>query len=238
MIKKTLFISAIICCFIITGCSIETQSKLSRVTVSGTGSVLVNPDMVQMTINFSHVAPTTREAKAEVDRRISQILVILKQEGIEDKDIKTISLNYDTAIDYINGRAVITGQRASQTMTVTMYNIQENPNKFPSLLDRITVIDRVEIRNIIFDTENKTEIFRQSRELAYEKALDKANQYAELAGRKINKVLSIEEGRNRDVFLRTQSNVAYDSLSASAGASVPTGEQEITTEITVTFLMK
>jgi len=240
MVKNTLFLAVIIYCLSFSGCSIETQSKQSTVTVSGIGSVMVTPDMVQITINFSHTAATTREAKAEVDRRISQILSILKEEGIEEKDIKTISLSYDTATDYINGRTVVTGQRASQSMTVTIYNIAENPNRFPSMLDRITAIDRVSVRNIIFDTENKIEIYKQSRELAYEKALDKANQYAELSGRKLAKVLTISEGRNRDILLRTQSNVAYDEMvmPMSAGASVPTGEQEITTEITATFLMK
>ena len=236
MTKKIAVIGLVFCAFLLFGCSIESKSNQSSVTVSGIGSVLVTPDMVQMTINFSHVAATTREAKAEVDKRISQILGILKEEGIEEKDIKTISLSYETETDYVSGRAVTAGQRASQTMTVTVYNIVENPNKFPSLLDRITIIDRVSIRNIIFDTENKTEVFKQSRELAYEKALDKAKQYAELSGRKIAKVLTISEARSRDVFL-SASNVAYDAVGFKGGASVPTGEQEITTEITVSFLM-
>jgi len=239
MLKKSFFLAAIVCCLSFFGCSIETQSRQSTVTVSGIGAVMVNPDMVQMTVNFSHTAATTREAKAEVDGRIGRILGILKEEGIEEKNIKTISLNYDTETEYRNGRYVVIGQKASQSMTVTMYNITENPNKFPSLLDRITAIDRVSVRNIIFDTENKTEIFRQSRELAYEKALDKANQYAKLSGKKIVKTLTISEGRNRDYYSMSQSNVAYESDGImSMGASVPTGEQEIKTEITAVFLMK
>ena len=239
MLKNALFLAVIIYCLSFSGCSIETQSKQSTVTVSGIGSVMVTPDMVQMTVNFSHTAATTREAKAEVDGRIGRILGILKEEGIEEKNIKTISLNYDTETEYRNGRYVVIGQKASQSMTVTMYNITENPNKFPSLLDRITAIDRVSVRNIIFDTENKTEIFRQSRELAYEKALDKANQYAKLSGKKIVKTLTISEGRNRDYYYMSQSNVAYESDGImSMGASVPTGEQEIKTEITAVFLMK
>ena len=239
MTKKIYIIGLIFCAFLLFGCSIETKSNQSTVTVSGIGSVLVSPDMVQMTINFSHVARTTREAKAEVDDKIRQILKILKDEGIEDKNIKTISINYDVEIDYKTGRSEIIGQRAEQTIVVTMYDIIDYPNKFPQLLDKITAIDRVAIRNIIFDTENKTEIFKQSRELAYQKALDKANQYADLSGRKIEKVLTISEERSRDVYRFTaQSNVAYDSAEFRGGASVPTGEQEVTSEITITFLMK
>jgi uncharacterized protein YggE len=108
------------------------------------------------------------------------------------------------------------------------------------LLDKITVIDRVVIRDIRFDTENKTELFKQSRELAYQKAFDKASQYADLSGLKIVKALTISEERSRDIlFGAYQSNVAYRAAELSVpAASVPTGEQEVTSEIAVTFLLE
>ena len=220
------------------GCSVRVKDNQSTITVSGIGTVLVKPDMVQMNISYSHTARTTREAKSEVDRRIQQILDILKDSNIEDKDIRTVSLSYDVATEFREGRTIITGQRAQQTIIVSVNDIINNSDRFPALLDRITAIDRVVIRNITFDTENKTEFFIQSRELAFEKALEKANQYAELSGLKIAKVLTVSEERNRDAFLLTQSNVAYERAMPMTSLSIPTGEQEVTTEVRVTFLLK
>jgi uncharacterized protein YggE len=212
----------------------------STVSVSGIGTVLVQPDMVQMNINFSHVAQTTKQAKEEVDQKMRQIVGILKEEGVKDKDMRTAFLNYGAEMEYRDGRSVQIGQRADQTIVVTIGDIADNANKFSVLLDKITVIDRVVIRDIKFDTENKTELFRQTRELAYQKALDKANQYATLSGLKMVKTLSISEERSRDIlFGAYQNNVAYKAVELSVpSASVPAGEQEITSEIMVTFLLE
>jgi len=236
-INTTLVLLAV---FLLIGCKEKKQEDHSTVLVSGIGIVLVQPDMVQMNINISYTAQTMQQAKREVDIKMQQIMNVLKADNIEDKDIKTVSLSYDREIEYLNGRNVLIGQRAEQTIFVTMNDIINNPNRLPELLDKLTAIDRVIIRNIIFDTKDKTELFSQSRELAYQKALDKANQYAELSGQKIVKVLRISEERNRDILrVSSMSNVAYDGAGYSTGASpVPTGEQEVITEILVTFLME
>jgi uncharacterized protein YggE len=123
---------------------------------------------------------------------------------------------------------------------ISINDIANNSNKFSILLDKIAVIDRVVIRDIRFDTENKTELFKQTRELAYQKALDKANQYAALSGLKVAKTLTISEERSRDILFGSyQNNVAYRAAELSVpSASVPTGEQEVTSEIMVTFLLE
>ena len=231
---------ALFAVFILIGCNEKKQEDHSTVLVSGIGIILVQPDMVQMNINTSYTAQTMQQAKREVDTKMQQIMNILKSDNIEDKDIKTVSLGYDREIEYINGRNVLIGQRAHQAIVITINDIINNPNRLPELLDKLTAIDRVVITNIIFDTKDKTELFSQSRELAYQKALDKANQYAELTGHKIVKALRVSEERNRDILRApAYSNVAYDTAGYSTGASaVPTGEQEVITEIIVTFLME
>jgi len=223
--------------FSLIGCVKQEQSKI---LVSGTGTVLVQPDLVQLSITISHVAQTTQRAKREADIKMQKIMDILKADNIEDKDIKTTSLSYDREMEYSSGRAVLVGQRVQQTIAVTVNDIIDKPDRLPELLDKIAAVDRVVIGNIVFDTKDKTELFRQSRELAYQKALDKAEQYAELSGQKIVKVLAISEERNRDVYRQAfASNVAYDAVGARAASTpMPTGEQEVTTEVAVTFLIK
>jgi uncharacterized protein YggE len=230
----------LIAIFLLFFCKEKKLAEHSTVLVSGIGIVLVQPDMVQMNILTSYTAQTMQQAKREVDIKMQQIMNILKADKIEDKDIKTVSLGYDREIEYMNGRSVLIGQRAHQAIVVTINDIINNPNRLPELLDKLTAIDRVVISNIIFDTKDKTELFSQSRELAYQKALDKANQYAELTGHKIVKTLRVSEERNRDILRApAYSNVAYDTAGYSTAASaVPTGEQEVTTEIIVTFLME
>lgn len=239
MFKKFILIVTVLLSILLIGCSQNSKENQSVVTVSGIGTVLVNPDMVQMNVSSSYTAQTTKAAKEEVDKKINQILSILKEEKIEDKNIKTVSLSYNEDMEYRNGSYVKLGQKAQQTIVIVINDIVNYPDKFPSLLDRLAAIDYVSINDIRFDIENKTELFKQSRELAFQKAYDKALQYAELSGLKLDKVITITEARSRDFYgFAAQSNVAFDSAAFSTGASIPTGEQEVTTEINITFLMK
>lgn len=226
-----------------TSCNLNVRQGEDSVSVSGIGTVLSQPDMVVMNVGFSHTAKTTKQAKTEVEQTMSQILNILKAENVEDKFVKTTSLNYDVEYEYRNGRRVLIGQRAQQTIAVTVNDMVNSPERFSNILDKITAIDKVEVQNIQFDIEHKTELFKQSRELAYQKAYDKAVQYAELSGRKIGKVLTISEAVSRDVAQSRafQNNLMFKEEAAfdmAGGSAVPTGEQGVSSEINVVFSLE
>ena len=247
MNKKEIFgIAFAFMLVLFTSCNTKVQENQDSVSVSGIGTVLAQPDMVLMNVAFSHTAPTTKEAKTALEQTVQQILKILQDENVEDKFMKTIALNYDVEYDYRSGRRIRVGQRAQQTIVVTVNDMINKPERFSSILDKITAINKIEVQNINFDIENKVELFKQSRELAYQKAFDKANQYASLSGRKIGKVLNISEGISRDVAstrmftnnLQLQkSSVMADEYSFD-GSSVPSGEQGVTSEINVIFSLE
>ena len=246
MTRKIFIITALsFVLFSITSCGKKPHKNPSTVSVSGIGTVLAQPDMIQVHINFSQVAPTTQQARLAVEQTMQQIISILQEENVEEHHIQTISLNFHTEYEWRNGRAVRIGQRAQQTIAVTVNDIINNPERFPNLLDRITAINRVAIHNIRFDIEDKTEFFRQSRELAFQRAYEKANHYASLANRTLGKVQTITEGRSQDIAqarARTMNVYAMPAVEMQrqwAGDSAfPTGEREITTEIVVVFTLK
>jgi len=227
---------------LMTSCNLNVREGQDSVSVSGIGTVLAQPDMVVMNIGFSHTAKTTKQAKTEVEQTMQQILNILREENVEDKFVKTISLNYDVEYDYRSGGRVTIGQRAQQTIVVTINNMINAPERFSSILDKITAIDKVEVQNIQFDIEHKTELFKQSRELAYQKAYDKAQQYAELSNRKIGKVISISEVVSQDVAQTRafQNNQMFkeEALAMDAGSAVPSGEQGVSSQINIVFSLE
>ena len=229
--------------FSLSSCNLKVRENQDSVSVSGIGTVLAQPDMVLMNVSFSHTAPTTKKAKTAAEQTMQQILAILKAENVEDKFVKTTSLNYDVEYEYRSGRRVRLGQRAQQTIVVTVNDMVNTPERFSSILDKITAIDKVEVQNIQFDIEHKTELFKQSRELAYQKAFDKAQQYAKLSGRKIGKVLTISEVVSRDVAQTRafQNNLMFkeEALAMDSGGSgIPTGEQGVSSEINIVFSLE
>ena len=116
-----------ICFLIITvmfmfGCQKNQSKKQSTISVFGTGTVLAQPDIIQMRITLSNVAQTTKTAQDEVNRMVRQALTIIKDAGIEDKNIMTASLSFRSEYEYTNRRVLI-GQRAEQSITFSVDNI-------------------------------------------------------------------------------------------------------------------
>jgi len=238
-------VAFLIMLFLLISCNTQIQKNQDAVSISGIGTVFAQPDMVLMNVSFYHIAPTTKTAKNAVEETMRRILQILQEENVEDKFVKTASLSYDVEHEWRNERMVLVGQRAQQTIAITVNDMINKPERFPALLDKITAINRVEVGNIRFDIEDKTELFKQSRELAYQKAYDKAVQYAELSGRKIEKVITISEVVSRDIAQARAftSNAAFREQAvysdlAVGSAAVPTGESGVTSEINITFSLK
>jgi uncharacterized protein YggE len=221
--------------FLAIGCN-GFKNNQGIVSVSGIGTVITSPDMAQIHLYFKNVSPTTEEAKNAVSASVQKTLKILEEENVVDNNIKTVSLSYGIENQYKDGTMVYAGQRAEQTIIVIIDDIKNNTTKLLTILDKIILIKDLSIRDIRFDIKDKTELFRQSRELAFQKAREKAEQYAMLSGKKIVGVQNINESNNRDSML-SQSNILYSrAVSPSeAYSSIPTGEQEIITEIRVEY---
>lgn len=225
-------------------CNSGRQVASNSIAVSGIGTAQAQPDMARMEVSFSHTAQTTQEAKKVVEQTMQKILKILQEEKVEEKDIKTLSLDYRVEYDYRNGHRIRLGQRAEQTIVVRVNNLINAPERLTSILDKVVALDKVEAHDIAFDIEKKADLFKLSRELAYQKALEKAQQYADLCGRKLGQVLTISENISNDVepwhSLNKTRNVAQGAGDAfsSEDLSLPTGEQGVTSEISVVFSLE
>ena len=228
---------------LILGCSKKEQSTIS---VLGTGTVLVQPDVMQMSISLSNVARTTQLAQQAVNTMIRQALAILAEAGIEEKNITTASLTFRSEYEYTY-RRVLVGQRAEQRIIFSVDNIDNDSDRASQIIDKLIQINGIELSQIDFSVRNNTAYFVKSRDLAFHKALEKANQYAELSNLKVGKVLSITEDSMQNIspihnrFLNNQVMAEAEATSMDRGYGstiVSAGEMEITTRISVVFLLK
>lgn len=241
---KSFCILGIAALFLAAGCGLKKQQ--STVSVIGVGTVLAQPDMVQMNISLSKVAQTTKEAQEAVSLMVRQSLQILKDSGIEDKNISTASLRFSPEYEWGGNRRILLGQKAEQSITFALTGINADTEKVSRVIDLLIQINGIELNQINFSVKDNTGLFVRSRELAYQKALEKANQYAELSGLTLIKALNIsEEGSapispiNNRLTNQMQLNYASSKFDAGAGSTeLPTGELEITSRVLVEFLLK
>jgi len=222
------------------GCA--TSGRQGTVTVSGHGIARAQPDAIRMTIALRHIAPTTREAQAQVNGMVGQALEILRAFGVEERNIATAALRFSTEYDWggPQGRRLL-GQRAEQIISFSIEDIGSG-NPASEIIDRLIGINGIELQGMQFGIRDAARLRAEARELAYLDALEKARQFAELSGQRIVRTLSVaEEGaaQQRQAMAMDDMRVAAEAAPAAFGATeLPAGELEISARVLVEFLVR
>ena len=214
---------------------VESNGKVSNtISVTGDGKVSAKPDMAVLVFGFNETDSTSKAALDKVNQKIIQAQKILKDNNIADKDITTTNLNIYPEYDYSTKSPRLIGQRASQTLEVNVKKIDDKASKVAQVIDQLSTIENIQINSITFDIEDKTKLFSEARELAFQKAEQKAQELAKLSKVKLTKPVSISDS-TYDV-VSPVSNMAFKSLSADSaggGTSVATGEMNISINLSI-----
>ena len=230
-------ITAIIA-FLLASCSTltGTSRESTTVSVSGTGIVYLKADIVTFSINVDETAQTTAEAQQKTNEKMTRIFEILKAFDIKDDDISTTALNFSSEYYWDNGRQIKTGESVSQTVYVTMKNLDQ----FPKLADELgSKLTGISFYNVNFDSTQKEEAYSKARELAYQKALEKAELYARSAGLEIDRPVSISEGYiSYGSANYKRADMVYMEAAATASTyetQAPTGLLSASIDVSVVF---
>jgi uncharacterized protein len=215
---------------------IDNNGKISNtLTVSGDGKVYVKPDMAVINISFSEIAPTSKEALTKVNDKIALAIKTAKQNNIQDNDISTTGLDIYTEYDYSTTVRKITGQRATQALSIKIRKLEDSALKASTLIDALSGIDNIQMNGISFDIEDKSKYFAQARELAFSKAQQKATQLAQLAHVSLLKPVSITDTDYDIASPITYTNKAELNMAFGGGrsSSIPTGEMSVSINLSV-----
>ena len=118
-------------------------------------------------------------------------------------------------------------------------DIDKDSEKVGKIIDTLGAINGLELNSVNFDIEDKKEFFSKAREQAFEKAQQKAAEYAKFGKVTLLKPISISDASisyNPPVF----SNYAKMDMMAenAVGSSLPAGQLEITATVNVVFGIK
>lgn len=225
--------------------SLDTQTTqngqlVNSISVSGQGKVFANPDILQVNVGISKTRSTSREALNEVNQQVAKIKEILKESGIEEKDIQTTNLSIYPEYDWKGERGrVLKGQRASQSLTFKVKGIDKDINQATTIIDQLSAINEVQVNSLSFDVEDKTEHYSQARELAFKKAKQKAGELADLGDLDLLKPVSITDQSVDHFYAPARQNFAMEQKAAMGMDGAPTdisaGQMEININLQVVF---
>ncbi len=215
----------------------------NTISLDGKGEVFAIPDIASVTFSVTSEGKTVDEAQKATTAKINASLVFLKTSGIEDKDIKTDSYNsnpkYDTQIlppcytgncSSVNQKII--GYEVSQTITVKIRNT-DNAGKIVDGLGKIGVTN---MSGPDFTIEDQSALQAQARKIAIDDAKQKADVLSRDLGVKLLRIVGFSESGNYPMYFNKADSIGLGGAPTPAPSpQLPTGENKITSNVTITY---
>ncbi len=209
-------------------------ASMNIVTVSGKGEVFVKPDIAKISVSVEKEAVSVLEAQNQATEAINKITAFLKESGVEDKDIKTTNYSIYPQYDYLEktGR-VFRGYIVDQTLEVKIRKIDEAGK----ILAGVTQAGANQVGGISFTIDDEEAAKRDARQKAIADAKTKAEQLAKDLGVKFGHLISFSENGGSYPYPVYKSE-ALGMGGAEPAPAVPTGENTVTVNVSLTYEIK
>lgn len=159
------------------------------VRVSGVGTAVAAPDILRVMLAVESTAPTVEQALEDADAAARRVLDALADLGVAERDVQTVDLQLHSR-DRPDGEQT-DGYVARQTLSVTLRDLEEAGATIGAAVEAGGEAAR--LQGLTFALEDDTALREQARDEAFADARRIAEQYAELAGRELGRLVSIEE---------------------------------------------
>ena len=202
------------------------------ISVSGTGSVRVKPDLAIATLGTTKSAPKLPDAKSAADTAIASIKAALRKAGVAEQDVQTTQ--YQIYRVQANPQA---GIRESSWKVVHMLSVRtKKPETIANIVDAAVAAGATDVQGIGFTVDQLAPHRAKARELAVKAAQDKARDLARLLGIAVGEVISVTEMGDYQPMPQMMSNVRFEMAGdAMGGSGIEGGQVEVSTTAQVVF---
>lgn len=215
----------------------------NTMSFEGKGEVTAVPDIAKVNLTIRRDAKEVKDAQTKVTTLEKSVLDFLEKSGVEKKDIKTESYNSYPKYDYgtpcysMNVSTCrpespkVIGYEVSEYISVKIRDL----TKAGEIVAGIGAVGIYEISGPNFTIEKEEEFKAEARRKAIEEAKAKAESLAKDLGIKLVRIVNFSEAGNYPMpYMYAAKNMAMDSVLESAPA-LPTGENKITSNVTITY---
>lgn len=160
-------------------------------SVSGTGRVIISPDIADLRLGVTITAPTVKAARDGNATAMAAVIASLKKLGMADRDIQTSILSLSPVYDYSthSSQPRLTGYTLANSVAVTIRDL----DKVGDAIDGALAAGATNLDGVSFRVENQVAAEKRAREAAMAEAKAKAETMASAAGVSIIGVASISE---------------------------------------------
>lgn len=219
----------------------DISDPYNTITVDGTGRAAMVPDTARITFTVMESSANVADAQAAATKKVDAALASLDEQGIDERDVKTLSYNVSPRYEYsqrsclagmicppVSGSPTITGYDVSQTIQV---KVRETA-KAGDVLASLGTLGVQNVSGPEFVVDDETAVQGEAREEAIAEARAKAKALAKELGVHLGDIVSFYEGPTGEMY-GYKGGAMMDAAVAQSAPTLPTGENE--TEITVSI---
>ena len=195
-----------------------------QVTVIGEGKVDGTPDTLTISLSIAATAPDAIGASNQTSSRANAVTDALVGQGIDRKDISTTTVTLQP--QYGSNGTSIVGYQSSNSIDVKVRKIDTGPQVLAAVTT--TGGDATRINSVAYSIEDDSQLVKDARSRAFDDAKSRAQQYAELSGLGLGKVISISESAGSVPPIPVQAPRALE-----AAVPLEPGQQTVGFSVTV-----
>lgn len=245
--RRYIFTAVMMACVLasasLTACSSATvpstitvqSAENSGICVSGEEKIQATPDIAEITYSVYTQENDAKTCQTKNATEVDAVISLLKEKGIDEKNIRTNNVGLDPIYDWNDGRK-ITGYEMTTEIVVSSVPIDEAGTIISDSVNAgINSIDSVQYQCSNFD-----ELYAEALKNAITSARKKADLMAEAGGKKVVAMTQVQELSSSDQAVAYTSNnmkqmAVMEADSADTGTSLMPGQVEVDAEVSVTF---
>lgn len=203
------------------------------ITVNGTGLVSGTPDVLELYLGVDTRADSAGEALKKNSELTAGVLEVLRDAGVDEKDIQTASLYISPAYDD-EGEHVIAYSVSNRVIAKL-----RDMNSAGEVIDKATEAagNDIVVQGLYFSIDDNSKIVEQARTEAVKRAKSQAEQLAAAAGVELGELRSIDESYTPVGPALDTREAAAPSAESSDGGSVPIqpGTEQLSVDVKLVY---
>jgi uncharacterized protein YggE len=200
------------------------------ITVRGTGLVEGTPDVLELMVGVDTRGKSAGDALAENSKLTIQVLQVLSDAGVADKDVQTSNLSISPVYDEDN--EVVIAYEVGNHVIARIHDL----GKAGHIVDAATKAagDQVVVQGLYFSIDDNSDLVARARADAVKRAKAQAQQLADAAGVELGPLQSIvEESAPSGPVVVAEKAAA--PATADAAPPVQPGSETLSVDVTLVY---
>jgi uncharacterized protein YggE len=195
------------------------------ISVTGYGRLFIEPNFLILHISIGCRSHTMKTSLDNVNADMNGLLKIISSCKLNKRFVHIVDLDFGPKYEWKNDIREFLGYDVNQEVNIEIDATKENEEKARKIISEITSLKYFYACNIVYGLKSKGTYLETVRELSFKNAVEKAEQYAALAGVKIVKANTIKDMDSVNEYSRSNAHLCAEAPHYISDSHLPKGRK-------------